>query len=124
MLETFLSGREITVGIVGTGEDSKIVGDNEYVYKDRRTFGSRRISDCIDFASDDVKNAPKGHMDVASADSLDPQVQNACRLALETWKALRCRDVGRIDTRFDIMGETGKPYILGVRSTYLVAQDP
>ena len=47
LLETFLSGREITVGINGTGQDSKVIGANEYVYKDRRTFGSRRISDCM-----------------------------------------------------------------------------
>ena len=127
LLETFLSGREITVGIIGTGEDSKVIGANEYVYKNRRTFGGRRISDCIDFASDDVKNAPmdgKGPMDVVSADLSDSQVHNACQLALETWKALRCRDAGRIDTRFDRMGETGKPHILEVRSTHLVAQDP
>ena len=124
LLETFLSGREITVGIVGTGEDSKVIGANEYVYKDCRTFGGGRV---IDFASDDVKNAPmdgKGHMDVVSADLSDPQIRSACQLALETWKALRCRDAGRIDTRFDKMGEAGKPHILEVRPTLLGARDP
>ena len=39
LLETFLSGREITVGIVGTGEHSKVICGNEYVNKDCRTFG-------------------------------------------------------------------------------------
>ena len=127
LLETFLSGREITVGIIGTGEESKVIGANEYVYKDRRTFGDRVISDYVDFASDDVKNAPmdgKGHMDVVSADLSDPQVFSACQLALRTWKALRCRDAGRIDTRFDEMGEAGKAHILEVRPMYLVAHDP
>lgn len=127
LLETFLSGREITVGIIGTGEDSKVIGANEYVYKDCRKVGGRRVSDCVDFASDDVKNAPmdgKGHMDVVSADLSDSQVRSACQLALRTWKALRCRDAGRVDTRFDKMGETGKPHILEVCSMHLVAQDP
>lgn len=127
LLETFLSGREITVGIIGTGEDSKVIGANEYVYKDCRTFGGRTVSDWVDFASDDVKNAPmdgKGHMDVVSADFSDPQIRSACQLALGTWKALRCRDAGRIDTRFDKMGETGKPHILEVRPTHLVLQSP
>lgn len=127
LLESFLSGREITVGIVGTGEDSKVIGANEYVYKDRRTFEERVVSDYIDFASDDLKNAPmdgKGHMDVVSADLSDPQVLSACQLALRTWKALRCRGAGRIDTRFDKMGENGEPHVLEVRPTYLVAHDP
>ena len=127
LLETFLSGREITVGIIGTGDDSKVIGANEYVYKDRRTFENKVFSEYIDFASDDVKNAPmdgKGHMDVVSADLSDPQVLSACQLALRTWKALRCRDAGRIDTRFDKMGETGKPHILEVRPIYLVTHDP
>ena len=127
MLETFLSGREITVGIIGTGEESRIIGANEYVYKDCRTFGDRVVSDYVDIASDDVKYTPmddKGHMDMVSADLSDPQVFIACQLALRTWKALRCRDAGRIDTRFDKMGEAGKAHILEVRQTYLVAHDP
>ena len=33
LLETFLSGREITVGILGTGEDARVLGANEYVYR-------------------------------------------------------------------------------------------
>ena len=127
LLETFLSGREITVGIIGTGDNSKVIGANEYVYKDRRTFGGRIASDCVDFASDDVRNAPmdgKGHTDVVSADVSDLQVRSACQLALGTQKALRYRDAGRIDTRLDEMGETGKPHILEVRLTHLVLQGP
>ena len=87
LLETFLSGPEITVGIIGTGEDSKVIGANEYVYKDCGTSGSRVISDCVGFATDDVKNASmdgKGHMDVVSAGSSDPRVCSACQLALGT----------------------------------------
>ena len=48
--ETFLSGREITVGIIGTGEDSKVIGANDYGYKDCRTFGGGRVNDGVDFA--------------------------------------------------------------------------
>ena len=111
LLKTFLSGREMTVGIVGTGETSKIIGANEYVYKDRKTFGSRRMNDCVHFASDDVENAPmdgKESYGRGLSELVRSTVHNACQLALETWKVHRCRDAGRIDTRFDIVGETGK----------------
>ena len=104
-----------------------VIGANEYVYKDRRTFGERVVSDYIDFASDDVKNASmdgKEHVDVVSADLSDPQVFSACQLALRTWKALRCRDAGRSNTRFDKMGQAGRPRILEVRPMHLVANDP
>ncbi len=127
LLETFLSGREVTVGIIGTGADSKVIGANEYVYKDCRMFGDSGVNDSVDFASDEVKNAPmngEGHMDVVPADLSGPQVCSACQLALEAWKALRCRDAGRIDTRLDKIGETGKPHILEVRTTRLVAYKP
>ena len=97
------------------------------MYKDRRTFGDRVVNDYTDFASHDGKNAPmdgEGTMDLVSADLSDPRVFSACQSALRTWTALRCRDAGRTHTRFDHLGETGKPYILEVRTTYLVAHDP
>ena len=124
LLEPFLSGREITVGILGTGEEARVIGANEYVYKrppQPSKGGGETLNgegeDFIDFASDSVKNAPmdtNARMTVVSANLTDPQVHRACQLALAAWKALGCRDAGRIDTRFDRMGEAGLPYILEV----------
>ena len=118
LLEPFLSGREITVGILGTGEDAKIIGANEYIYKSPQSSeDDANYDDIIDFAADTVKNAPidtNSRMTVNSADLTEPQIHSACQLALAAWKALGCRDAGRIDTRFDRMGEVGLPCILEI----------
>ena len=119
LLEPFLSGREITVGILGTGEDARVVAANEYVYKrpPQRLGGAVDCDGLIDFAADTVKNAPMDtnpHMTVVPTNLADPQVYGACQLALAAWKALGCRDAGRIDTRFDRMDEAGLPCILEV----------
>lgn len=119
LLEPFLSGREITVGILGEGEDARVIGANEYVYKrpPRPSEGDGEDDEFIDFASDSVKNAPmdtNSHMTVVSVNPTDLQVHSACQLALAAWKALGCRDAGRIDTRFDRMGDAGLPYVLDV----------
>ena len=119
LLESFLSGREITVGILGTGEDAKVIGANEYIYKrpSQSLDGDGNHDDIIDFAADTVKNAPmetNPHMTVNSVDLAEPQVHSACQLALAAWKALGCRDAGRVDTRFDRMGDAGLPCILEV----------
>ena len=118
LLETFLSGREITVGIVGTGENSRVIGANEYVYKKPERSNDGNGPEFIDFASDIVKNYPMDenvHMDVVTADLSDPQVHSACQLALAAWRVLRCRHAGRIDTRFDRMGEKGVSKVMEVR---------
>ena len=118
LLETFLSGREITVGIVGTGESSRVIGANEYVYKKPELSNDGSGPEFIDFASDIVKNCPMDenvHLDVVTADLSDPQVHSACQLALAAWRVLRCRHAGRIDTRFDGMGEKGVAKVMEVR---------
>ena len=119
LLEPFLSGREITVGILGEGENARVIGANEYVYKrsSRPSEGNGEDDEFIDFASDFVKNAPmniNSHITVVSADLADHQVHSACQLALAAWKALGCRDAGRIDIRFDRMGDAGLPYVIDV----------
>ena len=119
LLEPFLSGREITVGILGTGEDAKVIGANEYIFKrpPQSSDDDANYDDIIDFAADTVKNAPmdtNSRMTVKSADLTEPQVHSACQLALAAWKALGCRDAGRIDTRFDRMGDAGLPCILEI----------
>ena len=52
LLETFLSGGEITVGIVGTSENSRVIGTNEYVYQKPERSNAGNVTELIDFASD------------------------------------------------------------------------
>lgn len=119
LLEPFLSGREITVGILGTGEDAEAVGANEYIKKrqPQPLDGDGNYDENIDFAADTVRNAPMDtnpRMKVNSADLTEPQINSACQLALAAWKALGCRDAGRVDTKFDRMGDAGLPCILEI----------
>lgn len=107
------------MGILGTGEDAKVIGANEYVYKRTPQLldGDGKYDDIIDFAAETVENAPMDtnpHMTVISADLAQPRTHSACQLALAAWKALGCRDAGRVDTRFDRMGEAGLPCILEI----------
>lgn len=120
LLETFLSGREITVGILGTGEDSRVIGTNKYVYKKPRPSKDDADPILVDFATCSIKNDDidtKPHLDVVSADLSDPEVQGACQLALAAWKVLHCRDAGRIDTRYDRLGKGAVPHIIEVRDS-------
>lgn len=60
------------------------------------------------------RNAPRdtnSHMTVVPTNRAKPQVQDTCQLALAARKALGCRDAGRIDTRFDQVGEVVPPSI-------------
>ena len=114
-----MSGREITVGIVGTAETSRVIGANEYVYKRAERSIDDKVFEYIDFASDHVKNAPmdeNAYLQVLTADLADPQLERACQLALAAWKVLGCRDAGRIDLRFDRIGYASAPNILEVRN--------
>jgi D-alanine-D-alanine ligase len=92
--ETYLPGREFTVGITGTGEDSSCVGAMEvFLKKGHREelvysyYNKSNYEQIIDY------HIPE--KDVLSACS---------ELALAAWKGLGCRDAGRIDMRMDEKG--------------------
>ena len=98
LVETYLSGREFTAGIVGTGEEAKCIGVIEIILKD---------------------NAEKGVYSYVNKEECeeriiysltDRQAVEACAdLALRAWRSLRCEDGGRIDIRFD---GNGNPHFL------------
>lgn len=120
LLETFLSGCKITVGILGTGEDSRVIGANEYVYKKPKQSKDGADPVLVDFATDLIKGYDMDknpHMDTVSADLSDPEVHGACQLALAAWKVLHCRDAGRIHTRYDKMEKGSVPHIMEVRDS-------
>jgi len=41
LVERYLPGREMTVGIVGNGDEARVVGIMEVVFKDGTTTGAR-----------------------------------------------------------------------------------
>ena len=88
LVEKYLPGREFTVGIVGTGKNSKVVGMMEVNFK-----GDTHI---YSFESKD------NYEELVEYSGVEKKIYNHCaEVALAAWKALGCRDGGRIDIRFD-----------------------
>jgi D-alanine-D-alanine ligase len=94
LVETFLPGREFTVGITGTGDAAEVLGVTEIVPKAGYVgpgYGLENKSDGWEERVD-VRLAPPAEAKAAGA------------VALAAWRALRCRDGGRIDVRCDAGG--------------------
>jgi D-alanine-D-alanine ligase len=102
LAETFLSGREFTVGITGTGEDAKVLGSTEIVPK------AGWVGDGYGFENKDA--GWEERVEIVRASHL-PEAKAAGAVALAAWRALRCRDGGRIDIRCDAHG---KPHFIEV----------
>lgn len=96
LVETFLPGREFTVGIVGSGDDARILGTFEILW--------------LNTAEPDVygyvnKEECEQRIEYRLVDDSDEVVRRAQTYALRSWRALDCRDAGRIDLRCDASGE-------------------
>lgn len=93
LVETFLNGREFTVGIVGSKENAKALGGMEIVLKDNSKdliYSYVNKEQCEDF----INYIPiKG-----------PEKILCEKLALDAYKILECEDAARVDIRMDAMG--------------------
>jgi len=94
LVEEYLPGREFTVGIVGTDAAARVVGMIE-------VFFLRQDAPAI--YSYSVKDQWEQHVryEIPQADDVSAAV---ARLALASYRALECRDVGRVDVRLDAHG--------------------
>lgn len=93
LVETFLPGREFTVGIVGTAEKARSVGIMEVVFHDgseKNAYGYSNKKDWMD-------NIEYRRVDGAIGGL-------AVDYAIAAWRGLGCRDGGRIDLRVDAAG--------------------
>lgn len=97
LVETYLPGREFTVGMLGSGEQAKVLGMMEvclhgdadtqgYTFENKQKYEDRVSYHLVD----------------------EPEV---AELALKAWQVLNCLDAGRIDVRMDAQG---KPVFLEV----------
>jgi D-alanine-D-alanine ligase len=93
LVETFLPGREFTVGVVGTGSKAKSVGVMEVVLK------SNAEPDVYSYVNKEQCEELVQYKAV-----IDPMAKEAEEIALRTWRALGCRDAGRLDLRADANG--------------------
>lgn len=94
LVERFLPGREVTVGIVGTGPAAECVGVLEVLLSERAE------RDVYSFS-----NKENWHGIVSYKLLDDDFARRAAEVALASWRALGCRDGGRVDLRADERGE-------------------
>lgn len=100
LVETYLPGREFTVGVVGTGPEARALGTMEVSLLDQAEphsytyVNKERCEELIRYT-------------ISPADL----AAEAEAVALAAWRGLGCRDAGRVDLR---QGADGKLYFLEV----------
>ncbi|KAJ5797822.1 uncharacterized protein N7503_007118 [Penicillium pulvis] len=119
LVESFLSGREFTVSILGTGAHSRVIGIREHIWQtfpNHSNDNAYRSNPSLDFACVHSKSSKGGKMLVYndSHDMNEPQIKAACQVALDTWKVFKCRDSGRVDIRFSSDEQGSIPNVLEV----------
>lgn len=100
LVETFLPGREFTVGVVGGGRDAQVIGVMEIVLLERAesdVYSYHNKENCDDLVRYRLVD--------------DDEARRAAAVALAAWNALGCRDAGRLDLRSDA---TGQPHFIEV----------
>lgn len=93
LVETFLPGREFTVGITGTGNEAGAIGVIEI------TLNKNAEPDAYSYINKE-KYEELVHYRLVK----DPMAKKAAEVALAAWKGLGCRDAGRVDLRTDAWG--------------------
>src|SRR5262249_26561363 len=97
LVETYLPGREFTVGITGSGDGAVALGTLEIVLRGGAEAGAYSYAN---------KERCEGVVEYRLVDArADEQVRTAEKLAMLAWKVLGCRDAGRIDLRCDGDGQ-------------------
>lgn len=103
LVETFLPGREFTVGIAGTGAAAEAIGTLEIVLlpaAEAEVYSYVNKEKCEELVEYRLVSA-----------SDDSVVKAAEEVALAAWRTLNCRDAGRVDLRCDAGGQ---PHFLEV----------
>jgi D-alanine-D-alanine ligase len=100
LVETFLPGREFTVGIIGAGRKAMVLGVMEVVL---------RAEAEPDVYSYHNKEYYEGLVDYRLVEGRLANEISA--VALNAWRALGCRDGGRVDLRMD---SHGRPHFIEV----------
>ncbi len=93
LVETFLSGREFTVAITGTGDEAEVLGASEICRK------ANWVGEGYGY-----ENKEHWHDKVEIIGADPASLKSAGDVALAAWRVLRCRDGGRVDIRNDADG--------------------
>jgi D-alanine-D-alanine ligase len=93
LVETFLSGQELTAGLVGTGPKARVLGVMEILLR------TSAEPDVYSYAN------KRDYLTRVSYRLADHGLaQRAADMALAVWNGLGCRDAGRLDLRCDASG--------------------
>lgn len=93
LVETYLPGREFTVGLLGSGRAARVLGVMEVLSTedgDRSAYTYANKQEWRDRVRYDVVG--------------DDKALQAADVALAAWQALGCLDAGRVDVRLDAQG--------------------
>ncbi len=104
LVETFLPGREFTVGMLGTDDTTRVIGIMEIVVTETEgagDYGYANKTDWFDHISYHL-------LDQKKEPTLFKSIHD---ISIASWNALNCRDGGRLDIRCDA-GDV--PYILEI----------
>ncbi len=93
LVETFLPGRELTIGIVGTGPAARVVGIMEVLFR----------GEVDEIYSLENKEDYQRRVEYRLLDP-GPLSRAVTEVALASWRGLGCRDGGRVDLRLDAGG--------------------
>ncbi|KAF9532055.1 D-ala D-ala ligase C-terminus-domain-containing protein [Crepidotus variabilis] len=112
LVETFLSGKEFTVSILGSGDQARVLGVRELVFVSEGGLppnSTYTVDKNEEYFQQNVYGiGNKFGMDMSrpnpwprDMDLNDPESKTITKVALNAWKALGCRDAGRVDIRLD-----------------------
>ena len=102
LIETYLPGREFTVGILGTGKDAKVLGVIEVILKPTAEQNAYSYEN---------KEHYENLVQYVLVD--DDESKQAREIALKAWRYLDLKDAGRVDLRSDVHGA---PHFMEVNS--------
>ncbi len=102
LVETYLPGREFTVGIVGSGKQAKALGAIEVILKPTAEKNA--------YSYENKENYEKLIQYVPVNDN---EARKAMEISLAAWRGLDLKDAGRVDLRSDAHG---LPHFMEVNS--------
>ena len=93
LVETFLPGREFTVGVLGTGAKATVIGTMEII------LGQKAEPEVYSYLNKELSEDRVAYRLVE-----DDEAQRAAETALAVYRVLGVRDAGRVDLRSDGAG--------------------
>lgn len=119
LIEEFLPGREFTVAILGNGLETEVLPIVEINFDEL----PKELVPIYSYEAKWVVDTRENPLNIFTCPAqLDESLQDKIRkVALETYKILRCRDWSRIDIRLD---QNGEPNVIEINPLPGVLPDP